>query len=93
MNMRVKEIIGKTVIDAAGDNLGKVEDIEINWTNSAVEHFIIKGDPEIKQKLMSSKYANQLLKKIGAKADPDIVISFSDVQSIGDVITLKIDII
>jgi hypothetical protein len=42
---------------------------------------------------MSSKYANRLLKKIGAKADPDIVISFSDVQSIGDVITLKIDII
>lgn len=93
MNMRVKEILGKTVIDAAGDNLGKVEDIEIIWMNSTIEHFIIKGDPEIKQKLMSSKYASQIFKKIGAKAESDIVIPFSDIQSIGDVITLKIDII
>lgn len=85
-------MIGKTVIDAAGDNLGKVEDIEITWENKTVDYIIIKGDPEIKQKLMSSKYGSQILKTIGAKVEPDVVIPVSDVQSIGDVITLVKDI-
>jgi sporulation protein YlmC with PRC-barrel domain len=93
MKMRVKKILGKTVIDAAGDELGKVDDIELNWEEKTVQNIIIKGDHEIKQKVMASKYANQLLKKIGAKADPDIVIDVTDIQSIGDVITLLIDII
>ena len=65
--MRVKTLLGKTVIDAAGDNLGKVDDLEINWEAKSVENIVIKVDLDIKKKLMSSKYANQLLKTIGAK--------------------------
>jgi len=91
--MRVKTLLGKTVIDAAGDNLGKVDDLEINWEAKTVENIVIKVDLDIKKKLMSSKYANQLLKTIGAKEEPDIIISVMDIQSVGDVITLLKDII
>lgn len=91
--MRIKNILGKSVIDSAGDELGKVDDVELNWEEKKIQNLIIKGDHEIKRKVMSSKYANKLLKKIGTKADPDIVIDVKDIQSIGDVITLLIDII
>ena len=85
-------MIGKTVIDAAGDDLGKVDDIEFEWEDKSITYLVIKGAPEIKHKVMSSKYGAELMKKIGAKAEPDIVIPVSDVQSIGDVITLAVDI-
>lgn len=91
--MRIKKILGKKVIDAAGDELGKVDDIELDWEKKTVQNLIIHGDHEIKQKVMASKYASKLLKKIGAKADPDIIIDVKDIQSIGDVITLLIDIL
>ena len=90
--MRVKNILGKTVIDLAGDELGKVYDLEIDWNTKTFQNIVIKGDPKIKQKIMSSKYASQLFEKIGAKADPDVVIPVSDIQSVGDVITLRLDI-
>ena len=90
--MRLKNLIGKTVIDSAGDDLGKLDDIEFMWEDKTISYLVIKGAPEIKQKVMSSKYGAQLMKKIGAKAEPDLVIPVSDVQSIGDVITLAVDI-
>lgn len=91
--MRVKNILGKNVIDSAGDELGKVDDIEIDWEQKTVQNIIIKGDAAIKQKITSSKYGSQLMRRLGAKAEPDIVVPISEIQSVGDVITLKIDII
>lgn len=91
--MRVKSLIGKNVIDAAGDELGKVDDVEMDWETKTVQSLIIKGDAEIKHQIMNSKYGGKLMKRIGARADPDVVIPVSEVQSVGDVITLLIDII
>jgi sporulation protein YlmC with PRC-barrel domain len=90
--MRVKNLLGKTVIDSAGDDLGKIDDIELNWDDRSVVSIIIKGDPDFKQKIMSSKYGSQIMKSIGATAVPDISIPVSDVKSIGDVVTLTKDI-
>ena len=90
--MRVKSILGKKVIDAAGDDLGKVDDIEVNWETGEVESLIIGGDPKIKQRFFESKYAKGLLGRVGAKAEHDIVIPKNDVKAIGDVVTLTIDI-
>jgi len=90
--MRAKYLIGKNVIDKAGDDLGKVSDIELDWNEKSIKSIVIKGDPKIKQKIMKSKYASQLFDKIGAKADPDIVVQVSEIESVGDVITLLIDI-
>jgi sporulation protein YlmC with PRC-barrel domain len=45
--------LGKTVINAAGDELGKGDDIELNWEEKTVQNLIIKGDHEIKQKVMA----------------------------------------
>jgi hypothetical protein len=41
---------------------------------------------------MSSRYGSQIMKSIGAKVIPDILIPVSDVQSIGDVVTLTKDV-
>jgi sporulation protein YlmC with PRC-barrel domain len=47
--MRLKNLLGKTVIDAAGDDLGKVDDLEMNWEAKSVENIVIKGDADIKR--------------------------------------------
>ena len=78
--------------DAAGDDLGKLDDLEIDWDGKTVVSLIIRGDTDYKQKLMSSRYGSQIMKSIGAKVVPDILIPVSDVQSIGDVVTLTKDI-
>jgi sporulation protein YlmC with PRC-barrel domain len=90
--MRVKTILGKKVIDAAGDDLGKVDDIEVNWETGVIESLVIGGDPKIKQRFFDSKYAKGLLNRVGAKAEHDIIIPKSDVKAIGDVVTLSVDI-
>ena len=79
--MRIKTILGKNVIDSAGDELGKVDDIEIDWEQKTVQNIIIKGDAAIKQKITSSKYGSQSMKRLGAKAEPDIVVPISDVEN------------
>ena len=90
--MRVKSILGKKVIDAAGDDLGKVDDIEVDWETGTVESLVIGGGPKIKQKFFDSKYAKGLLSRMGAKAENDIIIPKKDVKAIGDVVTLSVDI-
>ena len=55
--MRLKDLVGKTVIDSAGDNLGKIEDIDYDWDTKTITALIISGDYEVKQKFLGSKYA------------------------------------
>ena len=90
--MRVKTLIGKKLIDAAGDDLGKIDDVEIDWAEKTVVGLVIEGDPAIKQRFMEGKYAKKLFERLGAQAEPDMVIPVSDVKAIGDVVTLFTDI-
>ena len=92
LHMRIKDLLGKNVIDSAGDKIGKIEDVEIDWETKKIQAIVIGGDIEIKQKFMDSKYAKSILGRFGAKADPDIVVSVNDISAIGDVITLSVDI-
>ena len=48
--MRLKDLVGKTVIDSAGDDLGKIEDIDYDWDTKKITALIISGDYEVKQK-------------------------------------------
>jgi sporulation protein YlmC with PRC-barrel domain len=90
--MLLKSIVGKRVIDAAGDDLGTVDNIEFDWETKTITALVIEGDPKIKQRLFDSKYAKQIFGKLGAQVDPDIHIPVADVQVIGEVITLSTDI-
>jgi sporulation protein YlmC with PRC-barrel domain len=90
--MLLKSILGKKVIDAAGDNLGAVDNIEFDWETKTITALIIEGDPKIKQRLFESKYAKQIFGKLGAEVDPDIHIPVADINVIGEVITLSTDI-
>jgi sporulation protein YlmC with PRC-barrel domain len=92
INMRIKALLGKNVVDAVGDKLGKVEDIEVDWETKQVLAIIIGGDMEIKQRFMEGKYAKSILGRLGAKADPDIVVDVKDISAVGDMITLSVDI-
>jgi sporulation protein YlmC with PRC-barrel domain len=43
VRMRVKELIGKEVLDAKAKRVGKVSDLEVNVTTWAVEHLDVKS--------------------------------------------------
>jgi sporulation protein YlmC with PRC-barrel domain len=90
--LRAKSLFGKKVIDSMGDDLGKVDDLEVNWETKTIEALVIEGDPEIKQKFLESKYSKSLFSRIGVKAEKDILIPVSDIKAVGDVITLLTDI-
>lgn len=90
--MRLKDLVGKTVIDSAGDDLGKIEDIDYDWDTKTITALIISGDYEVKQKFLGSKYAKSIFGRLGQKANPDITVSVDDVRGIGDVVTLSVDI-
>lgn len=90
--MRIKDLLGRNVIDSAGDKLGKVEDVDVDWETKKILAIVIGGDIEIKQKFMAGKYAKSILGRFGAQADPDIIVAVDDISAIGDVITLSVDI-
>ena len=49
--MRVKEIIGKKVIDNSGNEVGEVEDLEINWTSKTLRTVIIDKESALKSEV------------------------------------------
>jgi sporulation protein YlmC with PRC-barrel domain len=73
--MRVAgQIIGKEVINSSGMIVGKVKDVEINWSNNEIEAIVL-GNGSISESLGLSKEEN--------------VIPYEMVKQIGDKILLK----
>lgn len=68
------QIIGKEVIDSSGMIVGKVKDIEINWSTNEIEAIVL-GKGGISEILGLSKEEN--------------VIPYDMVKQIGDKILLK----
>ena len=78
--MRTKEIIGKKIIDAAGSELGEVEDIELDWENKKITSIVLGGKGEL---------AGKIFGKLGARGQPDIPIPVEDIAVLGAVIILS----
>ena len=78
--MRANDIIGKKVIDTSGNEIGEVEDIEIEWDNKAVTGIIIGGRGEMAQKLFG---------RLGARSTPDITIPVEQIMGMGEVVIIK----
>jgi sporulation protein YlmC with PRC-barrel domain len=78
--LRAKDIIGKKVIDTGGNEIGEVEDVEIEWDNKAVTGIIIGGQGETAQRLFG---------RLGARSTPDITIPVEQIIGMGEVIIIK----
>jgi len=75
IELRVSEQIkGKEVIDSSGMIVGKVKDVEINWSNNEIEAIVL-GQGGISEMLGLSKN--------------EVVIPRDAVKQIGDSILLK----
>ena len=73
--MRVAEQIkGKEVIDSSGMVVGKVKDIEVNWSNNEIEAIVL-GKGGLSESLGLSKEEN--------------IIPYDMIKQIGDKILLK----
>lgn len=78
--MRAKEIIEKKVIDTNGNEIGEVEDVEINWETKAVSGLIIGGAGEMAQRIFG---------RLGARSSPDVTIPVEKVVGMGEVIIVQ----
>ena len=78
--MRTKEIIGKKIIDASGNEIGEVEDIELDWDTKTIKALILGGKGEMAEKLFS---------RLGARSAPDIPVPVDAVAVMGSVVVLS----
>ena len=78
--MRSKEIIGKKIIDAAGTELGEVEDFEFDWETKKIVSIVLGAKEQLR---------GRLLKRIGATSTQDINIPVEDVAVLGGVVILS----
>lgn len=78
--MRVKEIIGRKIIDAGGNEVGEVEDVEIDWDTKTVKALILGGKGEMVEKLFS---------RLGARSAPEIPVPVDVVAVMGSVVILS----
>ena len=74
------EIIGKKIIDASGNEIGEVEDIELDWDTKTIKALILGGKGEMAEKLFS---------RLGARSAPDIPVPVEAVAVMGTVIVLS----
>jgi sporulation protein YlmC with PRC-barrel domain len=78
--VRSKEIIGKKIIDASGNEVGEVEDIEIDWDIKSVSAIILGGKGEMAEKLFG---------RLGARSAPDISVPVDAIAVMGSVVVLS----
>jgi sporulation protein YlmC with PRC-barrel domain len=78
--MRSKDILGRKIIDAAGTELGEVEDFEFDWETKSIVAIVLRAKEQLR---------GRLIKKIGGAPTQDISIPVEDVAVLGGVIILS----
>jgi sporulation protein YlmC with PRC-barrel domain len=86
--MKVSEIVGKMIIDAAGNEIGKADDLEADWKEGTIDAIIVKGKGSMAAKLDSERLG-PLMKKLGLTRPEDLLIPVGDIQSVGKYVVLK----
>lgn len=83
--MRMKEIIGKSVIDNSGNEVGEVKDVELDWSTKTIKAIIID-----KESAMGKEVAGKLLSTLKIRSDePDIPVPVEEIAAIGKFIILS----
>ena len=86
--MRVTEMSGKAIIDAAGNEIGKADDFEVDVVGGTIDAVVIKGKGSLAAQLDSERL-DSLLKKLRVGKTEDLLIPVGDIQSVGKYIILK----
>ena len=77
--MRTKELIGRKIIDAGGNEVGEVEDVEIDWDQKKVTALVLGGKGEISKRIFGRL----------ASPRPDMPIPVEDIAVLGTVVVLS----
>lgn len=81
----MKEIIGKSVIDNSGNEVGEVKDVELDWSTKTIKAIIID-----KESAMGKEVAGKLLSTLKIRSDePDIPVPVEEIAAIGKFIILS----
>ncbi len=86
--MRVtEEFLGKTIVDSVGGEVGKVDDLELEWDSKAVAALVVKGKGFLSKQFGQEKIA-AVLRKLRIAKTEDLLIPVDDVQAVGKYIVL-----
>lgn len=89
MKMRgLEEFLGKIIIDAQGNEVGKIDDIEIDLDTKRVEALVVKGKGLLAKQFQAEQLAS-LMKRLRITKTEDLLIPFDEVQAIGKYVVLK----
>jgi sporulation protein YlmC with PRC-barrel domain len=87
--MRIIEgLPGKIIIDASGNEVGKVDDVEADLSTRVLEALVVKGKGVLSKQFQSERL-DSLLKRAGITKTEDLLVPFDEVQAIGKFIVLK----
>jgi sporulation protein YlmC with PRC-barrel domain len=87
--MRVsEELVGKLIVDASGNEVGKVDDAEFDLESRSMIAIVVKGKG-ILSKQFQSERIDSLMKKIRISKTDDLMIPFEEVQAVGKYVVLK----
>jgi len=86
--MRVSEIVGKMIIDAAGNEIGKADDLEVDVNGGTIDAVVVRGKGSLAAQLDSERL-DSLLKKLRVSKSEDLLIPIGDIQSVGKYVVLR----
>ncbi len=84
----LEEFLGKVIIDAQGNEVGKIDDIEIDLDTKRVEALVVKGKGLLAKQFQAEQLAS-LMKRLRITKTEDLLIPFDEVQAIGKYVVLK----
>jgi sporulation protein YlmC with PRC-barrel domain len=84
----VEKLPGKIIVDAKGNEVGKVDDVEIDIEARSLEALVVKGKGILSKQFQADKLAS-LMKRLRVTKTEDLLIPFDEVQSIGKFVVLK----
>ena len=84
----IEQLPGKIIVDAKGNEVGKVDDVEIDLEARSLEALVVKGKGLLAKQFQADKLAS-LMKKLRVTKTEDLLIPFDEVQAIGKFVVLK----
>lgn len=86
--MKESDIVGKKIVDSAGNEVGKADDLEVDLKEGTFDAIVVKGKGFLVTQLQSERQ-DRLLKKLRITKTEDLLIPVGDVQSVGEFVVLK----
>jgi len=86
--MKASDIVGKKIVDSAGNEVGKADDLEVDLKEGTFDAIVVKGKGFLVTQLQGERQ-DRLLKKLRITKTEDLLIPVGDVQSVGEFVVLK----